>query len=100
MSRKPSSKKAAASSPPAGAFIEQMMAQLAASRVSESVDDAQSIMFDAWESARPAERVRLARKALKVSADCADAYVLLAQETATTPAAAAELYAEGVAGGG
>lgn len=54
-------------------------------------------MYDAWETATPGERVRLARRALEISADCADAYVLLAEETARSPKEAATLYARGVA---
>ena len=37
-------------------------------------------MYDAWEDSGP-RRVNLARKALRISPDCADAYVLLAEET-------------------
>ena len=45
-----------------------------------------------------AKRAATARKALKISPDCADAYVLMA-EIATTPAQALELYRRGVAAG-
>ncbi len=40
---------------------------------------AEEIMYQAFNTTKPAERVRLARKALDVSADCADAYVVLAR---------------------
>jgi tetratricopeptide (TPR) repeat protein len=63
------------------------------------LERAQSLMYDAWEATSPRERERLAREALRVSADCADAYVLLAEETARTILQAAELYAKGVAAG-
>ena len=59
---------------------------------------AQDIIYDAWEYRAPMKRTALARKALKLSADCADAYVLLA-ETAATPAQALELYRKGVEAG-
>ena len=36
------------------------------------VDDAQELMYEAWDAADPEERVRLARKALEISPDCAD----------------------------
>jgi tetratricopeptide (TPR) repeat protein len=80
-------------------LVAALVQQVEASRVSEDVDDAQSIMFDAWECADPKKRVSLARKALKVSADCADAYTMLAEETAKTPGQAVELYMKAVAAG-
>mgnify|MGYP001066445808 CR=1 FL=1 len=42
------------------------------------LDKARDIIYDAWESDRE-ERIRLAEKALEISKDCADAYVLLAE---------------------
>jgi hypothetical protein len=48
------------------------------------VERAQDLMYEAW-LASGADRVRLAREALEISADCADAYVLLAEETFETP---------------
>src|SRR6266508_371017 len=56
-------------------------------------------MYDAWETPSPRERVRLARQALDLSPDCADDYVLLAEETARSAKEAADLYAKGVAAG-
>jgi tetratricopeptide (TPR) repeat protein len=55
-------------------------------------------MYDAWE-ATGARRAKLARQALATSADCADAYVLLAEETARTLEEARDLFAQGVAAG-
>ena len=55
-------------------------------------------MYEAWEARGP-QRVALARKALEISPDCADAYVLLAEETSRSPQEACELYALGVAAG-
>ena len=49
--------------------------------------------------AQPAQRVKLARQALTISLDCADAYVLLAEETAKTPAEARAFYEQGVQAG-
>jgi hypothetical protein len=63
------------------------------------LEQAQDVMYDAWEAASSRERVRLAKRAIEISEDCADAYVLLAEETARTPQAAAKLYAQGVAAG-
>lgn len=59
---------------------------------------AQDIIYDAWEYRDPMRRAALARKALKLCADCADAYVLLA-EAAPTPAKALHLYRQGVNAG-
>lgn len=61
--------------------------------------DAQDIMYDAWEADTRKQRVALARKALAVSPRCADAYVLLAQETARTVDEALDLYRKGVEAG-
>ena len=63
------------------------------------LEQAQDLMYEAWEAGSERERVRLARKALEVSPDCADAYVLLAEETAHSAREAADLYARGVAAG-
>ncbi len=59
---------------------------------------AQEIMYQAFNTTKPAERVKLARKALDVSADCADAYVVLA-EHAQNGKEALEYYEKGVAAG-
>ncbi len=44
------------------------------------LDKAQELVFDAWQ-ASGRERVKLAKKALEICPDCADAYVLLAEES-------------------
>ena len=62
------------------------------------LEKAQSLMYDAFE-AEGKERIRLAKEALKVSPDCADAYVLLAEETANTLQEASALYEQGVKAG-
>ena len=80
-------------------LIEAMLSQIVASRTGDSVDEAQQIMFDAWECETPKRRIALARKALKVSADCADAYLLLADEWAPSAKAALELTLQAVAAG-
>lgn len=63
------------------------------------LEQAQDIMYQAWESPSRAQRLKLARKALDISPDCADAYVLLAQENTKTPAEARAFYEQGVAAG-
>ncbi len=62
------------------------------------LEQAQDKMYEAW-GAKGASRVKLAREALAISPDCADAYVLLAEETAETVEDARELYQKGVQAG-
>lgn len=64
-----------------------------------ALDRAQDIMYDAWETSSRKKRIELAQQALKISADCADAYVLLAQEEARSLTEATDLYCQGVAAG-
>jgi len=63
-----------------------------------SLDEAQELIYEAFESDGPT-RVKLARRALAISADCADAYTMLAEQTARTYAEKRALYAAGVAAG-
>ena len=56
-------------------------------------------MYDAWEAPTKRQRLALVRKALKRSPLCADAYVLLAEETAGSVADAIDLYRRGVEAG-
>jgi tetratricopeptide (TPR) repeat protein len=60
---------------------------------------AQDIIYDAWESEDGKERIKLAHKALSISPDCADAYVILAEEEAKTVEQAKEFYQKGVEAG-
>jgi hypothetical protein len=89
------------SSEEANAFLHQVLSGggVPPREAATPVERAQDLMYDAWEDGDPRRRVRLARKALEISPDCADAYVLLAEETARGPREAAELYARGVAAG-
>jgi tetratricopeptide (TPR) repeat protein len=59
---------------------------------------AQELIYNAWETADRKRRVALAQKAISISPDCADAYVLLAEETAVLDEAL-ELYRKGVEAG-
>ncbi|MBI3105810.1 MAG: hypothetical protein HYY95_09615 [Candidatus Rokubacteria bacterium] len=67
------------------------------STASTPLERAQELAYRAVE-ARGRRRVQLARRALEIFPDCADAYVLLA-EAATELPAARDLYARGVAAG-
>ncbi len=80
-------------------ILEFFAAQLAASRTNSAVDAAQELMFDAWECDSRRQRTAMARRALKISPDCADAYVLLAEETSSGPEEEVELYVQGVSAG-
>jgi tetratricopeptide (TPR) repeat protein len=61
------------------------------------LDKAQDVMYRAFD-ARGRRRIQLARRALELSADCADAYVMLAEES-RGPERALALYEQGVAAG-
>lgn len=55
-------------------------------------DLAQSLMAEAWELPTRTRRINMAKRALEVYPDCADAYLLLAREQGTSLAKAAALY--------
>ncbi len=92
----------ALSSLPSPESLEAMMSALfGGGRQGEpsAVDEAQQIMYEAWEATTPQRRVALTLKALKASPDCADAYVLLAEEAASSLEEALDLYRKGVEAG-
>ena len=60
---------------------------------------AQEVIYDAWDEFDPDKRIQLAKKALDISPDCADAYVILAEDQASTHQKALELYQAGVDAG-
>lgn len=84
----------------ANAFLRRTLMSGHAPRrqATSALDRAQDLMYSAWDERSRARRVALARKALDISADCADAYVLLAEEAATAAEAEA-LYAAGCKAG-
>ncbi len=63
-----------------------------------ALESAQELCWDAWEFLSSKKRIELARKALKLSPDCADAYVIIANETKGLKRRV-ELYAKGVEAG-
>jgi tetratricopeptide (TPR) repeat protein len=87
----------------ANQFMQQLMASTGGyvpeRSPRSSLERAQDVMYRAWESPNRSQRVKLARQALEISPDCADAYVLLAEENARTPAEARALYEQGVKAG-
>ncbi len=88
----------------ARAFLEELVAsgeglQPIPAEPSTPLEKAQELIYEAFETGSHRKRVQLAKKALKVSSDCADAYVLLAEEAAKDPEEAKELYEKGVKAG-
>ena len=57
------------------------------------------LVYDAYEQSDPSKRISMAREALKIAPDCAQAYVLLAEDDAKTPQEALHYYEQGVAAG-
>jgi tetratricopeptide (TPR) repeat protein len=64
-----------------------------------AVQFAQDIIYEAWETESRKERIKLAKEALSISSDCADAYNLLAEEEAGSVKEALKLYEKGVEAG-
>ena len=62
------------------------------------LEKAQELMYQAFGIPNPEERVKLAKQALDLSPDCADAYVLLAEHTKSRKEALG-LFGKGVAAG-
>jgi tetratricopeptide (TPR) repeat protein len=60
--------------------------------------DAQELAFDAWEESNRQKRVALAKKALKLSPYCIDAYNILAEDTEDSTKCV-ELYTQGIEAG-
>jgi tetratricopeptide (TPR) repeat protein len=79
--------------------MENVLADIFGSRRGNPVDQAQEIMYQAWEATSKKRRVALAQKALAISPNCADAYCLLAEETAKLPQQALDLYQKGLQAG-
>lgn len=82
----------------ANAFLENMLREgggrvPSAPAPTTPLERAQDLIYEAFETESSRKRVQLAKKALKVSPDCADAYVLLAEEDA------GELYQKGIEAG-
>jgi tetratricopeptide (TPR) repeat protein len=86
--------------PPAVRTFERAFASArGGAAVSDALRSAQDLIYQAFEIPNPAKRISLARRALAISPDCADAYVLLAEEQARTLEEALDYYAQGVDAG-
>ena len=79
--------------------MERTMASMFGSRTDDPLDRAQELVYDAWDSTSPKQRIALAQKAIEVSPMCADAFNLLAEEGARTPDEALALYQLAVGAG-
>jgi hypothetical protein len=66
----------------ANAMIGELLesGQLDPSPADTPLEQAQELAYDAWETDSPRRRTALAREALALSPDCADAYLVLAEE--------------------
>ena len=86
----------------ANAFLQQALAsgQFEQTAPPETpLEQAQELMYEAFDTPSAPRRLQLARQALKISPDCADAYVLLAEEVAQTPWESIRYYQDGMAAG-
>lgn len=79
--------------------VEGTMANMFDAPSRDPLEEAQFLMYDAWDSASPKQRIALARKAIKISPLCADAYNLLAEEHAKTQEEALDYYRKAVEAG-
>lgn len=80
-------------------MMESLLAKFGGEPHDNAVDAAQNVMYDAWDASDRKRRIALAQKALELSPLCADAYVLLSQETARNLDEAIDLYRQGVEAG-
>lgn len=85
----------------ANAFLQELIAKgepLESPTPRTPLEQAQDLIYEAWES-KGRRRVELAHRALNISKDCADAYVLLAEESVKDLYEAKDLYEQGVKAG-
>ena len=68
-------------------------------RSASALERAQDLIYEAWEACGAKDQIRLAREALAISDQCADAHVLLAEVSASDVAEARCHYERGVAAG-
>lgn len=68
-------------------------------KLSEIQENARRLMYQAWREDLPDKRVELARKALELTPNCADAYVLLAEDEAQSLEEAYAYYQQGTSAG-
>ena len=76
--------------------MEGPMASMFGARTRDPLDEAQFLMYDAWDSTSRKQRIAMAQKAIKISPLCADAFNLLAEEHAKTQEEALSYYRKAV----
>lgn len=77
------------------AAMQRFVATHSAKQVRSATDEAQTMMYDAWQKPTPRAQAVHTHKALAISPLCADAYNLLANQ-ARTPEKALDLYMRGM----
>lgn len=75
------------------------MPRKAAATAKATLDEAQALIYDAWDATTAKRRIALAKKALATSPLCADAYALLAEHAARGSDEELDLLRRGVAAG-
>jgi tetratricopeptide (TPR) repeat protein len=68
-------------------------------RPGRTLEDAQELVYRAWDAATKRKRLALAKEALALTVDCADAWVLLAEEETASDVAARPFWEEAVNAG-
>ena len=66
--------------------MESYLRNLGRRSADEALGKAQNLMYKAWEAHGTPSAVTLANRAIKTSPLCADAYILLAEQAAASPA--------------
>jgi tetratricopeptide (TPR) repeat protein len=102
--KKPDLKTAAASKSTVTALpdpraMEAYLSALGGRSPDGALNKAQDLMYEAWETLEKPRAVALAKRAIKISPLCADAYVLLAERAATSLEEEKKLYELGVKAG-
>ncbi|MEP6753843.1 MAG: tetratricopeptide repeat protein [Candidatus Dormiibacterota bacterium] len=102
--KKPASKKAVTSKSTIAALpdprsMEGYLRALGGRSPDGALNKAQDLMYQAWEAREQQQSVALARRAIKISPLCADAYVLLAERASTSLEEEKKLYELGVKAG-
>ncbi len=77
-------------------LMERLLREKPTGEKNTALRKAQELIDDAWEIVDPGERAKMALDALRISRDCVDAFVILAQDVAATDKQAGEFYRMGV----
>jgi tetratricopeptide (TPR) repeat protein len=87
----------------ANAFIQKLMEETGGfipdAEPETPLEEAQQLVYEAYDARTKKKRIQLAKKALDISPDCADAYILLADEDANTPREARVYYQQALEAG-